>query len=84
MGKFRLVNLRASGLIGSYETEDDALREVAESIRYHHGDLKVTRNIALQVDDPSGPGDRPLAEGLALGRRALDRFPEAESRRRSA
>ena len=65
---FRLVNVRAAKLLGSYNTVAEALREVAYGVSLN-GYLNV-EHIALQQHRP-GQADEPLLEGLALAEIAM-------------
>jgi hypothetical protein len=76
---YRLVNLHAASLVGTYDTEDDALADVARSIRHNGGKLQSAKHIALQLHVPGQP-DEPLGSGEDLARRALNRFPEPQRR----
>ena len=79
MASYRLVNLHAASLVGTYDTEDEALADVARSIRHNGGKLQSAKYMALQVH-VSGEPDEPLESGEDLARRALERFPEPERR----
>ncbi|MHB8620790.1 MAG: hypothetical protein ACYDAG_14660 [Chloroflexota bacterium] len=81
MATYRLVNVHAASLVGSYDTEDDALADVARNVRRNGGKPQSAKHIALQVHVPGEP-DAPLDSGESLAHRALEHFPEP--RRRSA
>jgi len=74
LASYRLVNLHAASLVGTYDTEDEALAAVARSVRHGDGKPKSAKHIALQVRVPGQP-DQPLDSGEDLARRALERFP---------
>jgi hypothetical protein len=80
VAKFRLINVRSANLIGSYDDEDDALKDIADGIRHHHGKLDAAKNLALQRTHPGYP-DEPLDEGIGLAERALERFPHPDQNR---
>lgn len=72
---YRLVNVHAASLVGTYDTEDAALADVVRSVRLARGRLQSVKHIVLQVHVP-GQLDEPLGSGEDLARRALERFPE--------
>jgi len=79
MATYRLVNVHAASLVGTYDTEDEALADVARSVRHNGGKLQSAKHIALQVHVP-GQADEPVDSGESLARRALERFPEPHRR----
>src|SRR5437773_1885564 len=67
---YELVELSTGNMVGCYETEQDALRDVAESIE-RYGTQSV-ETLALGFDDPNGAG-RAIAKGRALAKLARER-----------
>ncbi len=65
---FELVELSTGNLVGAYDTEQAALRDVAEAIRRYGRDSVAS--LALGRDAPRGDG-RVIAQGPALATLAL-------------
>jgi hypothetical protein len=65
---YELVELSTGNVVGAYDTERAALRDVAEAIRrYGRGSVD---SLALGQDDSQGDG-RVIAQGAALAALAL-------------
>ncbi len=77
VSNYRLFNDRSANLVGSYDTEEEALQAVAEGVR-HHGTIGSARHLTLQRHIP-GRADEPVASGEALPRRAIERFPHRKT-----
>jgi hypothetical protein len=61
---YELIELTTANIVGVYATEDDALHDVAETVRLYGPDAVAT--LALGLDDyPNSPG-RAIAAGPAL------------------
>jgi hypothetical protein len=66
--RYELMELSTGNLVGMYETEEDALRAVVDSIRRYGRDSVAT--LALGRNDPEGDG-KLIAQGRVLAERAL-------------
>jgi hypothetical protein len=65
---YELVELSTGNVVGAYDTEQAALRDVAEAIRRSGRD--AVASLALGQDDAQGDG-RVIARGAALAALAL-------------
>ena len=72
---YQLVRTTTENSLGWYETEDDALQEVANEVDAVGAD-RAARNTALHR--VTAEGDELVAEGQALVRRAVARFPRRQ------
>src|SRR5438132_1711635 len=70
---YELVELTTGNMIGYYDTERAALRDVADAVA-RYGEGAVT-TLALGYDAQRGAGG-VIAQGAALIARALAAFPE--------
>lgn len=61
---YELIELTTANIVGVYATEEEALRDVAETVRLYGPDSVAT--LALGFDDyPASPG-RAIADGPEL------------------
>ncbi|MHB8619879.1 MAG: hypothetical protein ACYDAG_09945 [Chloroflexota bacterium] len=75
-----LFNIHARSLLGSYETEDEALQDVSKGVAFNGRGR--TGHLLLTCDAGGGTTER-VAGGRDVERLALSRFP-VEQHRRSA
>jgi hypothetical protein len=66
--RYELMELSTGNMVGMFDSEDEALRVVADSIKRYGRDSVVT--LALGRNDPDGDGE-VIAQGRALADRAL-------------
>ena len=78
MADYLLMSENTDRLLGSYDSEDEALRDVARGVHYHRGDLTTARHLVLQRKRGRGQMDEIVGGGEDLARRAIARFPEPE------
>jgi hypothetical protein len=75
-GRFELIDVETANLVGHYETEADALRDVAETVDAYGVSSPEVLSLALvRLDAPAGRGN--VAAGAALAARALARYSPA-------
>ena len=74
--KYLLFSAPTSNLLGSYETEEEALDAVTKGLRAHGPGS--AGHLVLQRTAGRAP-DVPVAAGAKLERLALARLPEARS-----
>lgn len=68
-GQFELIDVGTANLVGHYETETDALRDVAETGDAYGASSPEVLSLALvRLDAPPGRGN--IAAGAALAARA--------------
>jgi hypothetical protein len=64
---YELVELSTGNLVGYYESEEDALRDVLRAVQ--RDGLGAVATLALGIDAPDGSGHE-IARGVALASRA--------------
>jgi hypothetical protein len=67
---YELVELSTGNMVGYFDTEQAALRDVAESIERYG--MQSVETLALGFDEPNGAG-RAIAKGKALAKLARER-----------
>ena len=71
-GRFELIDTESANLVGEYETEVAALRDVAESIdAYGESSPEVLSLALIRVDAPTGAGGIAAGADLVARARAL-------------
>ena len=76
---YDLMDFESNNMVGSYESEDGALRDVLDALT-RHGSVAVA-TLALLWGNEAGEGEL-IAEGEGLAKLAISRL--ARAKRRSA
>ncbi|MGH2352127.1 MAG: hypothetical protein ACRDJN_11010, partial [Chloroflexota bacterium] len=74
---YGLIDVETASMVGSYETEEAALRDVADDARRYGPDAPELLSLALYREGPPGESGA-IASGAELVKRALA-FSEAKS-----
>lgn len=68
--RYSLMDTETANLVGTYESEEEALRQVAEAVHLYGPDSAEVRSLSLVRD--YGPPERAfIASGQALAEQAL-------------
>ncbi len=68
--RYSLMDVETANLVGTYESEEEALRQVAEAVHLYEPDSAEVRSLSLARDD-GPPGPAFIASSLALAELAL-------------